>query len=80
MMSNDPSTSANRVVIVGGGFAGVTLAQRLEGLVAASTEIVVLSSENHFVFTPLLAETVGREIPPCTLYCRDARWSAARNG
>jgi len=29
---------------------------------------------------PLLAETVGREIPPCTLYCRDARWSAARNG
>ncbi len=25
-MSNDRSTSANRVVIVGGGFAGVTLA------------------------------------------------------
>jgi NADH dehydrogenase len=53
-----------RIVIVGGGFAGVTLAQRLERLTPPETELVLLSSENHFVFTPLLAETVGREISP----------------
>ncbi len=82
-MSNDRSTSASRGVIVGGGFAGVTLAQRLEGPVAASTEIVVLSSENHFVFTPLLAENGGtRDFPlhvvlPGRQMVRRAQWLTA---
>src|SRR5919198_1709219 len=56
--------SAQRVIIVGGGFAGVTLAQRLERLVASHVEIVLISTENHFVFSPLLAEVVGRSITP----------------
>src|SRR5262249_57037248 len=51
-------------VIIGGGFAGVTLTQRLEKLTADETEIVLLSGENHLVFSPLLAEAVGREISP----------------
>ncbi|HKR85369.1 MAG TPA: NAD(P)/FAD-dependent oxidoreductase [Terriglobales bacterium] len=53
-----------RIVILGGGFAGVTLAQRLEKLTDESVEVVLLSSENHLVFSPLLAEAVGREISP----------------
>src|ERR1044071_3160230 len=53
-----------RVVIVGGGFAGVTLAQYLERMVASDVEIVLISTENHFVFSPLLAEVVGRSITP----------------
>jgi len=53
-----------RFVIVGGGFAGVTLAQRLERLLPAQMEIVVLSAENHLVFTPMLPEVVGRTISP----------------
>lgn len=32
---------AKRVVIIGGGFAGVTLAQRLERLTGHETEIVL---------------------------------------
>ena len=51
--------SAQRVIIVGGGFAGVTLAQRLERVVASHVEIVLISTENHFVFSPLLAEVVA---------------------
>jgi NADH dehydrogenase len=47
---------------VGGGFGGVTLAQHLERKVPS--EIVLISSENHFVFTPMLAEVVGRSISP----------------
>jgi NADH dehydrogenase len=49
---------------VGGGFGGVTLAQHLERKVPPETEIVLISSENHFVFTPMLAEVVGRSISP----------------
>ena len=43
---------SEKIVIVGGGFAGVTLAQRLERLLPERTEIIVLSADNHLVFTP----------------------------
>jgi NADH:ubiquinone reductase (H+-translocating) len=53
-----------RIVIVGGGFAGVTLAQELERLCDTSTEIVVVSRDNHLVFTPMLPEVAGRSLSP----------------
>src|SRR5664279_1828424 len=74
----------SRIVIVGGGFAGVTLAQRLERLLPASAEIFVLSAENHLVFTPMLPEVVGRTISPLHVVVagrqltRRTRWLEAR--
>jgi NADH:ubiquinone reductase (H+-translocating) len=53
---------AARIVIVGGGFAGVTLAEQLDGRVPSGVEVAVISSENHMVFTPMLAEVVGRSL------------------
>jgi NADH:ubiquinone reductase (H+-translocating) len=51
-----------RIVIVGGGFAGVTLAESLNRHITKDVEVVVISSENHMVFTPMLAEVAGRSL------------------
>jgi NADH:ubiquinone reductase (H+-translocating) len=73
-----------RFVIVGGGFAGVTLAQRLERLLPTETEVIVLSAENHLVFTPMLPEVVGRTISPLHVVVagrqltRRTKWVEAR--
>jgi NADH dehydrogenase len=46
-----------RIVILGGGFAGVAAAARLEGrLHPGEAEIALVSRENYTVFTPMLPE------------------------
>jgi NADH dehydrogenase len=57
-------TAVQRIVVVGGGFAGVTLAQKLERHVGQDAEIVVISAENHMVFTPMLPEVAARTVNP----------------
>src|SRR5215510_8192145 len=54
-----PSTSlAPRIVILGGGFAGVTaaveLARRCAGVLPV--HLTLISNQNFFLFTPMLAE------------------------
>lgn len=56
--------SEHTIVILGGGFAGTTLAQRLERRMPPSWNIVLLSKENYITYTPLLAEVVGASILP----------------
>src|SRR5919109_1455229 len=50
-----------RVVILGGGFAGVYTAQQLEKALGGRDdfEIVLVNKENYFVFQPMLAEVVA---------------------
>lgn len=55
-----------RIVILGGGFAGTTVALRLERLFRndPGVEITLLDSENFFTFTPLLPEVPSGSIQP----------------
>ncbi len=54
-----------RIIIVGGGFAGVKCAQTLTAaLPPDQLEVVLFDRQNHLVFSPLLAEVVGSSINP----------------
>lgn len=56
---------AKRVVILGGGFAGVYCARRLARLVrGAGVQVVVIDRRNYFVFTPLLVEAGTGSLEP----------------
>jgi len=57
--------SAERnIVIVGGGFAGTTLARRLERMQVVGYRVVLVSEESYTTFHPMLAEVVGAAVFP----------------
>ena len=51
-----------RIVVLGGGFAGVTAAQRLEELPEA--DVTLVSDSNYLLFTPMLAEVASSALEP----------------
>ena len=53
-----------RIVILGGGFAGVYTAMYLEKALRQRNdlEILLINKENYFVFQPMLAEVVSGSI------------------
>ena len=57
----EPEQPKKRVVILGGGFGGVSVAKRLEQLFSrdASLEIILISESNYLLFTPMLAEVAS---------------------
>jgi len=59
-----PRAVKTRVVILGGGFAGVTTAQHLEEQFGAdpSVSITLVSDTNALLFTPMLAEVAGSSL------------------
>src|SRR5262249_34841723 len=63
-----------RIVILGGGFAGVTTARRLERLCKRrrNVEIVLVSRDNFVLMTPLLFEVCSGTLDPshCSLPIR----------
>jgi NADH dehydrogenase len=55
-----------RVVILGGGFGGVSTAQRLEQIFARdpTVDITLVSQSNYLLFTPMLAEVASSGLEP----------------
>src|SRR5215467_8251701 len=53
-----------RIVILGGGFAGIYTAAHLEKALSGKNdlEIVLINKENYFVFQPMLAEVISGSI------------------
>jgi NADH dehydrogenase len=60
----DPTSRKPRVLILGGGFAGVYSALELEKRLGARDdfEIVLVSKQNYFVFHPILPEVISGTI------------------
>lgn len=83
-----PAESIQRVVVLGGGFAGVYTAMYLSKLAKRrkDLEVVLVNRENYFVFQPLLAEIISgnigildtvspihRLVPDAQLYVREVQ-------
>jgi NADH dehydrogenase len=60
MPSHD--SGKKRVIVLGGGFAGIYTCAALEKLEREDYEIVLINKENHFVFQPLLPEVISGQI------------------
>ena len=58
-----------RVLILGGGFAGLTVAMELERKLARdpSVEITLINRENFFLFTPMLHEVATSDLDFTTI-------------
>ena len=55
---------AKTIAIIGGGFAGTTLARALDGRLPQGYELVLVSEESHTTFNPMLPEALGASIFP----------------
>ena len=55
-----------RIVIAGGGFAGLYAAKQLDGTIAqrADIEVTLISRENFVLFTPMLHEVAAGDLSP----------------
>ncbi len=58
------SVDSLNIVIVGGGFAEITLARRLERLLPQNRQLILLSQDNCITYHPLLAEVVDASMLP----------------
>ena len=56
-----PDATRPRVVVIGGGFGGLSAARTLKG---ASVEVVLLDRRNHHVFQPLLYQVATAGLSP----------------
>ncbi|MEO5927830.1 MAG: FAD-dependent oxidoreductase [Patescibacteria group bacterium] len=54
------SSRRRRIVIVGGGFAGVLIARQLSRSYSERAEVTLISASDRFVFSPRLIDALGR--------------------
>jgi NADH:ubiquinone reductase (H+-translocating) len=61
-----PKEATKQIVILGGGFAGVATAERLERVFGADRKVsfTLVSDTNALLFTPMLAEVAGSSLEP----------------
>ena len=59
-------STPERVLILGGGFAGLNTASHLEKLLSRhqDVQITLVSRDNYSLFTPMLAEVAGGGLEP----------------
>src|SRR5580693_3188066 len=69
----------NRVVIAGAGFAGFNAARELSRLVGKTTEIVVISSTDYFLYLLLMPQVAGGLVEPRAAHPRLAASPAAQD-
>src|SRR6185369_2111344 len=64
--SRDAMNTPNRkrLVIIGGGFAGITLAEAVEHKLPPDWDLTLVSQENFITYNPLLPEVVGASLLP----------------
>jgi NADH dehydrogenase FAD-containing subunit len=74
--SEDPML---RIVILGGGFAGVEAARYLDRTVAkkSGVEVTLVSRENFTVFTPMLHEVAAGDLEPAIFATHFVNYSDA---
>jgi len=63
------NTAAKRVLILGGGFAGLTVAMELDKKLARNrdVEIMLINRDNFFLFTPMLHEVAASDLDLTTI-------------
>ncbi|MFO1273707.1 MAG: NAD(P)/FAD-dependent oxidoreductase [Rubrivivax sp.] len=59
-----PHSPSHQIVIVGGGFAGTTLARALARRLPEPWRVLLVSEESYTTFNPMLAEVVGASVFP----------------
>src|SRR5215470_6971677 len=72
-----PRRERKRVVIIGGGFAGIAAAHALRH---ADVEVLLIDRRNHHIFQPLLYQVATAVLSPAEIACADssARGEAAK--
>jgi NADH dehydrogenase len=63
-LTNPPNPSRPRVVIVGGGFAGINAAN---GLAKLPVDVTVIDRRNHYIFQPLLYQVALAVLSPADI-------------
>ena len=57
-------SDTRNLVIIGGGFAGITLAEQLEHRLPRGWKLTLVSQENFITYNPLLPEVVASQRRP----------------
>ncbi|MGB6595237.1 MAG: NAD(P)/FAD-dependent oxidoreductase [Candidatus Nitrosopolaris sp.] len=85
LVHSDKPINRQKIVILGGGFAGVTVLKRLQSKFQSniSIEIIMVSKDNYLLFTPMLHEVASGTIEtrhivtPIREFCNRSRFYCA---